>query len=168
MEEWSLAFNDSSTHRGGGQKLCHMLLMHLHLPRLQIWILLYQEQRRVWALIIGLISTLKMGIRRLRVKGDSKLIIKRINGEIALKEIIFVPYRTVFQRLIKSFKEIRFENTSPMHNRHCWLDIFYHSISTSTERGEHIFLKTRALFCRFFKILVNHIEEKPLIIPSLR
>lgn len=58
------------------------------------------------ALIVRLMSVLQMGLRRLRLQANSKLITKQVNKEFALKEIILVPYRTVDQRLIKSFKHM--------------------------------------------------------------
>lgn len=58
------------------------------------------------ALIIGLISILQLGIRMLRVKGDSRLIIQHFHGETALKEVSPVPYRIATQKLSRSFSNI--------------------------------------------------------------
>lgn len=40
------------------------------------------------------------GIQRLGVQGDSRLFIKQVSREFALKEIMLVAYRTVVQNLI--------------------------------------------------------------------
>lgn len=66
--------------------------------------------------IIGLISALQM--HRLRVKGDSKLIIQQVNTEFLLKEIALVSYRTAIQNLIKSFFHIQFHYMPRAHNKH--------------------------------------------------
>lgn len=47
-----------------------------------------------------------MKIRIFRVQGDCKLIIKHVNEEFVLKEIVLVPYQTTMQMLIKSFAHI--------------------------------------------------------------
>lgn len=61
-------------------------------------------------LVIEFISALKMENQRLRVKEDSKLIIKQVNSEFTLKEISLVSYRTAVQKLLRSFKSILFEH----------------------------------------------------------
>lgn len=43
-------------------------------------------------LLLGLIAALKLGVKKLRVQGDSKLIIEQVNGEFALKEAVLVEY----------------------------------------------------------------------------
>lgn len=70
------------------------------------------------ALLLGLISTLRLGVKRLRVQGDSKLIIEQVNGEFALKEVVLVEYRTAIQKLIKSFSSIQFEHVPRAQNKH--------------------------------------------------
>lgn len=52
-----------------------------------------------------------MRICRLQVQGDLELNIKQVNHEFALKKISVVSYWKAIQRLIKSFKGIRFEHT---------------------------------------------------------
>lgn len=69
------------------------------------------------ALIIGLTTTLNMGILRLRVQGDLKLIIKQVNGEFELNEISLMYFRMVVQNLVKSFENIHFQHTSRAPNR---------------------------------------------------
>lgn len=54
----------------------------------------------------------------LRVRGDSKFIIKQVNSEFTLKEISLVPNHTTVQRLIKSFEDTRFEHNPPAHDTH--------------------------------------------------
>lgn len=70
------------------------------------------------ALIIGLVSTLRMRIQRLRVQGDSKLIIQQVNEESSLKEGALASYRTSVQKLTKLFFNIQFEHVPRLHNKH--------------------------------------------------
>lgn len=57
-------------------------------------------------LVINLFSALQIGIRRLRVYGDSKLVVQQVNGEFFLKEGALASYLTVVQKLTKSFSSI--------------------------------------------------------------
>lgn len=62
------------------------------------------------ALIIGLTSTIKVGIRRPRIQWDSKITIKQVNDEFALKKVSLVPYRTAIQKLVKGFDDVQFQH----------------------------------------------------------
>lgn len=44
------------------------------------------------AIVLGLISSLQMGIQKLRVQGDSKLVIQQINEKFPLKESTLASY----------------------------------------------------------------------------
>lgn len=70
------------------------------------------------ALVIGPVSALRMGIRRLRVQGDSKLIIQQVNGGFSVKKGALASYRTTVQKLIKLFSNIQFEHVPRSHNKH--------------------------------------------------
>lgn len=70
------------------------------------------------ALVIGLVSALRMGVQKLRVQGDSKLIIQQVNGEFSLKEGALASYRTAVQKLMKLFSSIQFEHVPRSHNKH--------------------------------------------------
>lgn len=59
-----------------------------------------------------------MGIRRLRVQGDSKLVIQQVNGEFSLKEGALASYRKTIQKLTKFFSSIQFEYVLRSHNKH--------------------------------------------------
>lgn len=59
-----------------------------------------------------------MGVQKLRAQGDSKLTIKQVNGEFALKETTLVKYRIAIQKLVKSFLGIQFEHVPQAQNKH--------------------------------------------------
>lgn len=48
---------------------------------------------------IRLFLAMQMGIRKLRVQGDQKLVIQQVNGEIALKENGLARIRSLFKGL---------------------------------------------------------------------
>lgn len=66
----------------------------------------------------GLFLIKKLGVKRLRVQGGSKLIIEQANGEFALKEAALVEYRTTIQKLIKSFSGTQFKHAPRAQNKH--------------------------------------------------
>lgn len=86
-KEWRLAFDRSSTHQGGDARVVFYdpdgfsisLSFKLEFP--------YSNNMAEYeALLLRLISALKLGVRKLQVQGDSKLIIEQVNREFALKE----------------------------------------------------------------------------------
>lgn len=52
------------------------------------------------ALILGLIAAQKKGLRRLKIWGDFKLVVKQTLGDFALKEPLLAPYCSIVQRLL--------------------------------------------------------------------
>ncbi|XP_028055974.1 uncharacterized protein LOC114260115 [Camellia sinensis] len=69
------------------------------------------------ALILGLIAAQKKGLRKLKIWGDSKLVIKQTMGDFTLKEPLLAPYRTVVQRLLTQFDDVQIQHTPRTHNR---------------------------------------------------
>ncbi|XP_028114983.1 uncharacterized protein LOC114312887 [Camellia sinensis] len=63
------------------------------------------------ALILGLIAAQKKGLRKLKIWGDSKLVVKQIMGDFALKEPLLAPYHTVVQRLLTQFDDVQIQHT---------------------------------------------------------
>lgn len=55
------------------------------------------------AYLTGLALTLKMGIKHLRVIGDSNLVVCQARGSFSLKEPSLAPYRTLAQRMEEKF-----------------------------------------------------------------
>ncbi|XP_028071982.1 uncharacterized protein LOC114274291 [Camellia sinensis] len=52
------------------------------------------------ALILGLITAQKKSLRKLKICGDSKLVVKQTMGDFALNEHLLAPYRTTVQKLL--------------------------------------------------------------------
>lgn len=70
------------------------------------------------ALVTDLISALRMGIKKLRVQGDSKLVIQEINKEFTLRESAIASDRATMQRLVRFFSSIQFEHVPRSYNKH--------------------------------------------------
>ena len=63
------------------------------------------------AYLTGLAIAHEMGIKRLRVIGDSNLVVCQARGDFALKEPSLAPYRAMAQRLEDSFEEFNIEHS---------------------------------------------------------
>ncbi|XP_028102204.1 uncharacterized protein LOC114301451 [Camellia sinensis] len=59
------------------------------------------------ALILGLIAAEKKGLRKLKILGDSELVVRQRMGDFALKEPLLGPYRTVVQGLLPQFDDVQ-------------------------------------------------------------
>ena len=51
------------------------------------------------AYLTGLATTLEMGIKHLKVMGDSNLVVCQTKGSFSLKEPSLAPYRTMAQKI---------------------------------------------------------------------
>ena len=63
------------------------------------------------AYLTGLAVAREMGIKHLRVIGDSNLVVCQARGDFALKEPSLAPYRAMAQRLEESFEEFNIEHS---------------------------------------------------------
>ena len=59
-----------------------------------------------------------MGIKHLRVIGDSNLIIYQTKGEFSLKELSFAPYRALTQKLEEKFDTFEISHAMSCRNRY--------------------------------------------------
>ncbi|XP_039161740.1 uncharacterized protein LOC108954357 [Eucalyptus grandis] len=69
------------------------------------------------ACILGLQATIKMGVAKLKVFGDSTLIILSTVGEWKTNDAKFLPYHEYLEDLVKEFEEILFEYLPRSHNQ---------------------------------------------------
>lgn len=75
------------------------------------------NEARYEAFILGILSAQELDIQRLKVRGDSNLIVEQIKGHFTVKELIPAPYCTVAQKVMDGFKEITIEYVSQIKNR---------------------------------------------------
>ncbi|XP_028085998.1 uncharacterized protein LOC114286976 [Camellia sinensis] len=69
------------------------------------------------ALILGLIATQKKGLRKLKIWGNSKLVVKQTMGDFTLKEPLLAPYCTIDQKLLIQFDDVQILHTPQTRNR---------------------------------------------------
>ncbi|XP_028112584.1 uncharacterized protein LOC114310692 [Camellia sinensis] len=69
------------------------------------------------ALMLGLITAEKHSIKKIRIRGDSKLIVMQISGQFILKEPALATYRTTVQRLLEKFQKVEIEHVPRSDNK---------------------------------------------------
>lgn len=62
------------------------------------------------AYLKGLVTTLEIGIKHLKVIGDSNLVVCQAKGSFSLKEPSLVPYRMLVQRMEEKFSTFEIEH----------------------------------------------------------
>ena len=69
------------------------------------------------AYLIGLTMALSMGMKHMRVLGDSNLVVSQVKGDFALREQSLAAYRTWVQRLEQEFQTFNIKYTQRSENR---------------------------------------------------
>ncbi|XP_075670313.1 uncharacterized protein LOC142640105 [Castanea sativa] len=139
-ERWVMKFDGSSTTQSGG-----------------VGVVLYHEEDEVVALsfklefsysnntaeykayLTRLATALKMGVKHLRVIGDSNLVVCQTKGSFSLKQLSLAPYREMAQKMEKKFLTFEIEHTPRSKNRFAdalatlGSQIIFESESTRTE-----------------------------------
>lgn len=67
---------------------------------------------------MGLVTTLEMGIKNLRVISDPNLVVYQAKRSFSLKEPCFAPYRTLAQRMEEKFCTFEIEHTQRSENQY--------------------------------------------------
>ena len=116
-QEWSMYFDGSSTFQGGRIEVVlrspgeeHTFAYKLHFP-------CSNNEAGFEALLIGLKAARRLGIKRLKVFGDSKLVIKQDEGTYGVKNPSLVAYRVVVQRIMEHFIFIEYKVVNRGENK---------------------------------------------------
>ena len=118
---WTLHFNGSSTTSEGGAGIVLSkntgktvgMSFKLDFP-------CTNNMAEYEAYLTGLAVAHEMGIKRLRVIGDSNLVVCQARRDFALKEPPLAPYRAMAQRLEDSFEEFNIEHS--LRSDNCFAD----------------------------------------------
>ena len=102
-------FDGSSTTQGWGIGVVlkslgeeHTFTYKLHFP--------YSNNKIEYkALVVGLKAAKRLGIRMLKLFGDSELVIKQIKGTYGVKNPSLAAYRATAQELMKHFTSIKMQ-----------------------------------------------------------
>ena len=68
------------------------------------------------AYLIRLATALEMGVKHLRVLGDSNLVVCQTKGSFSLKEPSLAPYRAMAQKMEEKFSTFEIEHASRNEN----------------------------------------------------
>ena len=117
-EKWVMKFDRSSTTQSGG-----------------VGVVLYYEENKVVALsfklefpcsnktaeyeayLTRLATALEMGVKHLRVLGDSNLVVCQTKESFSLKEPSLAPYRAMAQKMKEKFSTFEIEHAPRNKNR---------------------------------------------------
>ena len=117
-KQWVMKFDGSSTTHFGG-----------------VGVVLYHEEDKAVALsfklefpcsnntteyeayLTRLATVLEMGVKHLKVLGDSNLVVCQAKGSFSLKEPSLAPYRAMAQRMEEKFSTFEIEHTPRNENR---------------------------------------------------
>ncbi|BFG24893.1 hypothetical protein CerSpe_111670 [Prunus speciosa] len=118
-EPWTLYFDGSSTTNGGGagvvlinpERQATALSFKLNFP-------CTNNVAEYEAFLMGLSTAKEMGIKKIKVIGDSNLVLSQLQGNFAVKEPILAPYRTAAEKLISTFEQVVMEHIPGSTNRY--------------------------------------------------
>ncbi|XP_021817375.1 uncharacterized protein LOC110759596 [Prunus avium] len=118
-EPWTLYFDGSSTSNGGE---AGVVLIN---PQGQAMALSFKlnfsctnNTAEYEAFIMGMSIAREMGVEKIRIIGDSNLVLSQLQGNFAVREATLAPYRTAAKRLVSSFKQIVLEHIPGVTNRY--------------------------------------------------
>ena len=116
-EQWVMKFDGSSTTQSGGVRV---VLYHEEdevialLFKLEF---LYSNNMAEYeAYLIRLAMTLEMGVKHLKVLGDSNLVVCQTKGSFSLKEPNLAPYRVMAQKMEERFLTFEIEHAPRNEN----------------------------------------------------
>ncbi|XP_021827276.1 uncharacterized protein LOC110767920 [Prunus avium] len=118
-EPWTMYFDGSSTSNGGGAGVVLIdpegqttaLSFKLNFP-------CTNNVAEYEAFITGLSIAKEMGVKRIKMIGDSNLVLSQLQGDFAVKEMTLAPYRTTAEKLMGAFEQIALEHIPGITNRY--------------------------------------------------
>ncbi|XP_008237342.1 PREDICTED: uncharacterized protein LOC103336085 [Prunus mume] len=118
-EPQTLYFDGSYTLNGGGAGVI------LNYPKGQATTFLFKlnfpcknNVAEYEAFIMGLSMAKEMGVEKIKIIGDSNLVLSQLQGSFAVKEATLALYRTTSKKLISSFMKIVLEHIPGITNRY--------------------------------------------------
>ncbi|XP_062100713.1 uncharacterized protein LOC133806635 [Humulus lupulus] len=119
QKKWIITFDGSSTSNGGGAGI---VLTNPegknHTQANKLSFDCTNNEAEYEALILGMTAALNMEVKKVVIKGDSKLVIQQVKGEFSVKEPSLAIYRVMVQELANNFQECQFEHMPRTQNRY--------------------------------------------------
>ena len=117
-EQWVMKFDGSSTtHSGGmGVVLYHEEDKAVTLS-FKLEFLCSNNTAEYETYLTGLVTALEMGVKHLKVLGDSNLVVCQAKGSFSLKEPSLTPYRVMAQRMEEKFLTFEIEHAPRNKNQ---------------------------------------------------
>ncbi|XP_050258811.1 uncharacterized protein LOC126703783 [Quercus robur] len=117
-EQWVMKFDGSSTAQSGGVEVVFYheenetvaLSFKLEFP-------CSNNMAEYEAYLTGLVTSLEMRVKHLRVMGDSNLVVCQAKGSFSLKEPSLAPYRAMAQKMEEKFSTFEIEHAPRNGNR---------------------------------------------------
>ncbi|XP_023900709.1 uncharacterized protein LOC112012564 [Quercus suber] len=117
-EQWVMKFDGSSTAQSGG---VGVVLYHGEDEAVALSFKLEfpcsNNTAKYEAYLTGLAMALEMGVKHLRVLGDSNLVVCQANGSFSLKEPNLAPYRAMTQKMEENFSTFKIKRAPRNENR---------------------------------------------------
>ena len=117
-EQWVMKFDGSSTTQSEGVRV---VLYHEEDKAIALSFKLEfpcsNNTAKYEAYLTGLATALEMGVKHLKVLGDSNLVVCQTKGSFSLKELNLAPYRAMAQKMKKRFLTFEIEHTPRNENQ---------------------------------------------------
>ena len=109
VQEWSIYFDRSSTFQGGGIGVVLSSPVEEHRFAYKLCFPCSNNEAEYEALLVGLKAAKMLGIKRLKIFGDSKLVIRRVEGIYGVKNPSLAAYRAIVQGIMEHFTSIEYK-----------------------------------------------------------
>nr|XP_023927047.1 uncharacterized protein LOC112038472 [Quercus suber] len=158
-EQWIIKFDGSSTTQSGG---VGVVLYHKEDKAVALSFKLEfscsNNTAEYEAYLTGLATALKIGVKHLRVLGDSNLVACQAKGSFSLKEPNLAPYRAMAQRMEEKFSTFEIEHAPRNENR--FTDALAALGSQITSKGDSATVKVNKRRESIIETMKERFQEK--------
>ena len=117
-KKWTMRFNGSATTTSNGVGVMLSCEDGDTIPLSFKLVFSYSNNVAEYeAYLTRLTMALSMGVKHMRVLGNSNLVVSQVKGDFALREKSLIAYRTWVQRLEQEFQTFSIEYTQKSKNR---------------------------------------------------
>ena len=110
-------FNRSSTFQGGGIGVVLRSLREEHTFPYKLGFPCSNNEAEYEALLVGLKVARRLGIKRLKIFGDSELLIRQVEGIYGVKNFSLATYRAAVKGIVEHFTSIEYKVVNRNENK---------------------------------------------------